>query len=1640
MGCIKLLHKNQPIKENPVLLEKLQSLNETASRALHVVSTMEGKTSSDQISSLGRRITTYQTTLQNSVDSVGSGTNTTDIVDALSALQIEYWPLSRMLTKTADTLSHGGHTIAKNDANTVYGIVSEFAQSHDTIMQIMLNATSQVQLTEFCLTFRATVCQYSLCFGHSDVELTVKEDSWILGGITSPTETLRFDQYLTFREGNKVTWKLAGEKISTSVSVDFQIFGETKTLTLSTEDTIAHIQGSIVLSQIPIYLVGHCNIHVDTGSTLRWNITILFLHHSDGLPRLVRDRLETYLSDILTKSDNRYELAQKSVESLENLFSQANADFNNSNQSLESIEQEYATALSELEDSENELQQLEQEFESDKNNIQNHLNALDALCELQTCPVVQTPGVKCSACTRLYTRKIPERCCTPCYKTRRVIEQYECQTTCFDWSETCTVTHYCRCSFLWITGCSFGDIVKCTAQTDFYPCSENCSKSVTYYDETECCKTCYQTETGYVQTECCEEVPNLTVTQDPTCLSENEACRSVRSTVFSRYEHSWGDVTTKLASLQSARSRRNTNQINLENLRVQLDAQRLHAKEREALSERYRLSLSEAKLVLTSVKTALGDSFKLRGLFNGTDMAGLQIVNVSSTMTLTSNTSKIIPLKVLVQVNSRLHEVGMVLDLDSIETSLANGVEKIGRTIFGNIDAALHAVSTFSDTEGRRRKRATTETTDLTTDSCHTFNEISTYLTEIVTLIQEFEREQLRMKLLFMETEQHLLALKQNVTLYTRLRKSAYNKTILVDYFNITSDSDKDIQNISQEAQATLKLIETISFINRNNEDTSTGTAAASRLYVAYEEVTRNASYFDVCFGFRDCILQVLEDYYNLLYPTEEPEVIAMESNILEVRDSLEVLLNDTSLNRSNIYWNLQNLMTCINATSDGNWLCGTAPNIQLQPSVTNKVLQGNDLTLECNATGEPDPKYEWIKDSRIKLGNSTELMLKNVKEEARGEYVCIASNRFGSSSTVPIQVDVTSKPQLTQHPLSQELALGSEVGTTMNCSAAGTPTPLIRWFFRKNTLSNWDQVNNGTASDYILIIHPTWQDEGWYACRAENEHGQTMSEPAFLMILGVTVAVPTVNITFQLTDKHKESVDIDTPLPGVKHDDLTFSTQIPSTVTVAHGRLNESLSTTQPEINITSAPDVNAGYGVDFERMASILEDITGLGSVAKVFLMKEVFDTRYERRLQITINGRNLTNGTDYLYLYPHYAKKMTFELNEFQSRISELEQATEVGNITALYGGQNINLDPSVFEVLYTEFLCPSGQGVDENGYICVNCPPGKYRGRSDLFWSPECRPCPKGFYQDQQGQETCEPCPEGTTTYSTGTRSSTLCYEPCSPGHFSDNGIMSQNCSSCPEDTYQVHWEQTSCTECPPGRGTRLQGATSPDLCEVKCNQGQFSETGFEPCTLCPKGSFQNRTGQTTCLDCNASLTTTSSGSTSSKQCREPCHAGYYFFASGTSDEGECSPCPKGYFLPRPRDPREEMRKCMKCPFGQTTSSVGATSSDDCGMSCRPGSYSDSGLLPCTPCTNGTYQPEEGMKQCMTCPNGTKTETEGSTQCKEIPNLTPERQSESAPRKVIICLSVGIGIGALTTIYLLLTKKLFLVRRTSRYKAT
>lgn len=75
----------------------------------------------------------------------------------------------------------------------------------------------------------------------------------------------------------------------------------------------------------------------------------------------------------------------------------------------------------------------------------------------------------------------------------------------------------------------------------------------------------------------------------------------------------------------------------------------------------------------------------------------------------------------------------------------------------------------------------------------------------------------------------------------------------------------------------------------------------------------------------------------------------------------------------------------------------GGAPVITQNTPREVSVLQGQDVWIQCEASGSQPLHFQWFK-KREELCGKTEktLILQNVCQEDQGHYVCRVANRFG--------------------------------------------------------------------------------------------------------------------------------------------------------------------------------------------------------------------------------------------------------------------------------------------------------------------------------------------------------------------------------------------------------------------------------------------------------------------------------------------------------------------------------------------------------------------------------------------------------------------------------------------------------------------
>ncbi|XP_033644442.1 sushi, von Willebrand factor type A, EGF and pentraxin domain-containing protein 1-like isoform X2 [Asterias rubens] len=154
----------------------------------------------------------------------------------------------------------------------------------------------------------------------------------------------------------------------------------------------------------------------------------------------------------------------------------------------------------------------------------------------------------------------------------------------------------------------------------------------------------------------------------------------------------------------------------------------------------------------------------------------------------------------------------------------------------------------------------------------------------------------------------------------------------------------------------------------------------------------------------------------------------------------------------------------------------------------------------------------------------------------------------------------------------------------------------------------------------------------------------------------------------------------------------------------------------------------------------------------------------------------------------------------------------------------------------------------------------------------------------------------------------------------------------------------------------------------------CSSGTWYNSVTDDCEFCSKGSYQDQQAKEECVLCPSGTSTAAEGAKTSSMCEAVCPAGQY------SETGlvPCSKCLLGEY-----QPETGKTSCLTCLEEKTTQNFGSQSLNQCLEICPPGSYSETGLAPCLPCEPRYYQPSSGKHHCILCPGRSTTLITGSS---------------------------------------------------------
>ncbi|XP_069497466.1 hemicentin-1 isoform X2 [Ambystoma mexicanum] len=173
-------------------------------------------------------------------------------------------------------------------------------------------------------------------------------------------------------------------------------------------------------------------------------------------------------------------------------------------------------------------------------------------------------------------------------------------------------------------------------------------------------------------------------------------------------------------------------------------------------------------------------------------------------------------------------------------------------------------------------------------------------------------------------------------------------------------------------------------------------------------------------------------------------------------------------------------------------------PTIKSTEPPERAVVIYKSMTLQCIASGIPNPSITWLKDGRpvntaeghIGLESSGRILkISKALLEDAGRYTCVATNAAGEAQN-HVQLHVHEPPSIEDAGEMQNETVVVDNPIQLECIASGNPLPAITWFKNNRPLTNVAGVTLLNRGRTIQIDRAQITDTGIYRCAAVNAAG----------------------------------------------------------------------------------------------------------------------------------------------------------------------------------------------------------------------------------------------------------------------------------------------------------------------------------------------------------------------------------------------------------------------------------------------------------------------------------------------------------------------------------------------------------------------
>lgn len=188
-------------------------------------------------------------------------------------------------------------------------------------------------------------------------------------------------------------------------------------------------------------------------------------------------------------------------------------------------------------------------------------------------------------------------------------------------------------------------------------------------------------------------------------------------------------------------------------------------------------------------------------------------------------------------------------------------------------------------------------------------------------------------------------------------------------------------------------------------------------------------------------------------------------------------------------------------------------PQITETSDLMTAIEYGEQLNLNCSATGNPKPNIIWrlpskaLVDRRHRMGSRIQvlengtLLIDAVSEKDAGDYLCVARSNAGDDLQM-MKVSVSMKPAKIELKVTGKKQVPYGKDLQVDCKASGSPMPDISWGLPDGTMVNnafqSEAIKKTRSKRYVLFENGTlllnqvgMAEEGDYTCYAENTLGK---------------------------------------------------------------------------------------------------------------------------------------------------------------------------------------------------------------------------------------------------------------------------------------------------------------------------------------------------------------------------------------------------------------------------------------------------------------------------------------------------------------------------------------------------------------------